>query len=248
MMGRRSFQSIDSAELRESRPNVRALRLSAKQELLEDEEAEEDEPLCQSFDAALIAVCAHFGLEAWATLEDEHGLRSFGIAVAQWLEVSESRRASVSDSQLDAIRMLTNLLIIVGAAVHLPQCSEIRDSCRSAVTISAARRSIGSLTGLLPPFPGSAQAMKRLIQVRGWRKLTHHQQALAESMLELFLDTLALTQLSENSAVRARVLLATAEAWLEVLHSAVLPPGFDERLLRATSWYLETYVRSQRAI
>lgn len=45
----------------------------------------------------------------------------------------------------------------------------------------------------------------------------------------------------------ANVLLTTADAWLTMLNLQALPSGFDERLLRATSWYLESYSSSQHS-
>jgi hypothetical protein len=245
-MGRRSFQTYEDTEPRESRPSVRAVRSFSREDLAEENGQGEPEPLLQSFDIELMALCARFGLEAWAASDGDMGLRSFGSAVEQWLNNSEFQEEVAEQPEIHAIRLVTNLLIIVGAAVRLPQCAPVTDAPRATDLVSAARQSIGWLAGPLPSFPASIQAMQRMVAVRGWSKLTRLQQALAESLLALFLETLAVTQLVSSPLVRAKTLLLTSEAWLEVLRLAVLPSGFDERLLRATSWYLETYIRSQR--
>jgi hypothetical protein len=79
--------------------------------------------------------------------------------------------------------------------------------------------------------------MERLVRVRGWSRLTPAQQSLAESLLGLYLEMLAAT----TTEPAPPTILCAAEARLVVLHLQALPPGFDERLLRAVSWYLETY-------
>jgi hypothetical protein len=246
VMGRRSFETYEDVDIRESRSSLRSMRTLDTGHSGEEEDDEEPEPPLKSFDAELLGLCTRFGLEAWAASDSDMGLRSFGLAVQQWLENAETAREGTSQSGIDAIRLVTNLLIIVGAVVRLPQCAGTCEPPRAAETVSAARRSIGWLAGPLSSFPASVQAMKRLTTVRGWRKLSPLQQALAESLLELYLDTLAVLRRISTPSVRAKTLLLTTEAWLEVLRLSVLPVGFDERLLRATSWYLETYVTSHR--
>jgi hypothetical protein len=206
----------------------------------EDDEPEESDLLLQPFEAALMALCARFGLEQWAESSGDHGLRSFGSVVAHWLELPDPELV-----ELNSIRLVANLLIIVGAAVRPPQRLAAGDPRRASEAVLAAHHAISSLAGPLPSIQGSAQATKRLVRVRGWTKLSRPQQVLTESMLELYLETVAALQALPSPGIGARALLASAGAWLEVLHIAALPVGFDERLLRATSWYLETFLRSR---
>ncbi|HTE84304.1 MAG TPA: hypothetical protein VK821_06200 [Dehalococcoidia bacterium] len=197
----------------------------------------EAQPLGEAF----LSLCNRFGLQPWATARDGHGLWAFGAALTSWLQQPESERSTGSELQLESIRLVTTLLIIVGAVIR-PASGRPTSACKQALdAVAAARRTIASQMGPVASFPRTARVMERLVRVRGWRKLTVAEQTLAEALLDLYLETLAAT----IKEAGAEILLATSEAWLTILHTQALPVGFDERLLRATSWYLDSYVSSR---
>jgi hypothetical protein len=246
MRRRRPFDQSDEADLEAARSRSRSLRVISDGDSDNDGEAlpaEETEPLGD----VLVSLCSRFGLEAWASSDEGHGLRAFGAAVAEWLDEGRTDHPILVEFQLESIRLLTNLLVIVGAAIRVPKGLERGASDRARSAVTSARRLIASQLGPVPSSPGSARAMERLVRVRGWNKLAPAGQAVAESLLELYLETLAAMLVTPDQTTIKEVLLATCEAWLSVLHSQALPAGFDERLLRATSWYLESYTTSRSA-
>jgi hypothetical protein len=237
MRRRRAFEEFDRDD---DRPKLRPVRAALDDDSLEDR-PETAELSCLPVPEALVSLCSRFGLEPWASSRDEEGLWGFGSALAGWLQRSPAERPPGTEFQLETIHLLTNLLIILGAVIRLP-AERPRAACAQALaTVAAARRSIASRLGPVASFPGAARAMERLVRVRGWDRLTPSEQTLAEALLDLYLETLAAT----IKEPEPEIVLASSEAWLTVLHLKALPSGFDERLLRATSWYLESYASSR---
>jgi hypothetical protein len=236
MRRRRLVEEIDDED---ERSRLRTVRAPA------DGRSDSDEELSASatatslpFGDALTALCGRFGLEPWASARDERGLWGFGEALQTWIERPAPERGTERDTQLEVV---TNLLIIVGAAIR-PSPETAVSGCQTALgAVTAARRTIAALAGPTASFPGAARAMQRLVNVRGWRKLAPPQQAVAEAMLDLYLETLC----ASVEAPDAETLLAVSHAWLTVLHLQSLPTGFDEHMLRSVSWYLESYLSSR---
>lgn len=245
MRRRRTLDDLDNSDFQQPRSRGRALRVVAEDDGNFEEPAAEAITGTQSLSESLVSLCGRFGLEPWAASDDGHGLRAFGSALTEWLDQPDIERPASQEFQLEAIRLLTNLLIIVGAAIQPAVQAEPSACQRSLEAVVAARRSVVSLIGPVACSPGSARAMERLVRVRGWNRLTAAQQTLAESLLDLYLETLAAMLVAASNTLTTNVLLATADAWLTTLHLQALPLGFDERVLRATSWYLESYTSSQ---
>lgn len=207
-------------------------------------EAPAPPPCHEVLPEALLALCNRFGLEPWASARDDRGLWAFSSALAQWLERPRTAAQPGRCYESEVVRFLTNLFIILGAVIRpLPERPAGAER-QAAAAVQAARQLLAARCGLVPPFPGAGRAMQRLVRVRGWSRLSTGEQTLAEALLSLYLETLAVT----NGEPDAAVLLAASEAWLAVLHLRALPAGFDERLLRATSWYLETYTGSGKTV
>jgi hypothetical protein len=234
---------FDELDHNDERQRFRAARVQVREE---DEAGEAEaalaapELLTADLPDALLALCHRFRLEAWASNRDDRGLWAFGLALAQWLEQPANGQRQDPTTLMECVRLVTNLLIIIGAVTRPPQQAAPSAIRQATGAVATARHAIASGQGPIASFPGAARATERLVRVRGWARLTPAQQALAEAMLGLYLESLALMATSPGTAV----LLTLTEAWLSVLHALALPPGFDERLLRATSWYLETYLGS----
>jgi hypothetical protein len=237
-MKRRRFPNEWDAE-QDERHRMRPVRLVEEQD-------EVEEPLagpaasCDSLPNALLGLCSRFRLEPWAAARDDTGLWGFASAFADWLEHAAGQRPSPVELKAEAVRLLTNLLIILGAVTRLPSIPATSSIAQAAEAIAAARKTNASGLGPISSFPGAGRAMERLIRVRGWDRLGQEQQALGEGLLALYLETLAALAADPDPGP----VLVTSEAWLTVLHAQALPAGFDERMLRATSWYLETYLSS----
>jgi hypothetical protein len=237
---RRILDDIDDEQ--PARRLVRAVRTTIELDTVEDLPAA-DARSGPEFADALIELCSRFGLEPWAAGRDEAGLWAFASSIESWLCQSAAERPDSLELRLEAIRLLTNLLIVLGAVTRAPQEASPDGLRIGADSLARARTNLAAVVGPIPSFPGAGRAMQRLVRVRGWQRLASLQQSLAESLLGLYLEALA----AISAVSDARSLLITAEAWLCVLQTRALPDGFDERILRATSWYLETYAASAPA-
>jgi hypothetical protein len=236
---------FDELERVEERPRPRAGRIAVREAEPPYPPDEPDETAAgdvqpSALPDALLALCHRFGLEAWASGRDDRGVWAFGRALAHWLSRPTGAPRAEADPAAETVRMVTNLLIIIGAVTRPPERAGAAACQQAMAAVAAARHAIATGRGPVASFPAAARAMQRLVRVRGWARLSPQQQLLAEAMLELYLESLAAIDASPS----AGVLLALAEAWLSVLHTLALPAGFDERILRATSWYLETYLSS----
>jgi len=236
----RRRQYLDDLGELDERPRIRSPRALLQEECVQDEDTS---PVADGdrLAGSLAALCSRFGLEAWASPRDERGLWGFGDALSDWLRRAAAERRTGSTFQLEAIRLLTNLLVILGAVIHTPPDGP-SDACQLSLTaLNTARRLTASNLGPVASFPGAARAMERIVRVRGWSRLTMPQQTVAEALLDLYLETLSATV--REPAPEA--ILTASDAWLTVLHLRALPVGFDERLLRAASWYLDSFVSSR---
>jgi hypothetical protein len=233
----------DEFDRADERPRSRAARVALR---VADQPAEPEETETAvalepaALPDALLALCQRFGLEPWAGARDDRGVWAFGRALAQWLARPPAEQRTETEAAAETVRLVTNLLIVVGAVTRPPQRAAPGACGQAMAAVGAARRAVASYDGPVASFPAAARAMQRLVRVRGWMRLTQPQQLLAEAMLGLYLESLA----ALAAAPRAGVLLTLSEAWLSVLQTLALPAGFDERILRATSWYLETYLSS----
>jgi hypothetical protein len=233
----RRHRATESLDERRDRSRPRWTQTAADEDESGQEQAVPESVARDGLPAALLSLCGRFGLEPWAGERDDRGLWAFGLLLADWLEKAGDSADAGAELELGTIRLLTNLFIILGAVIRPPAEVPADAPERSAAAVAAARRRLALRYELLPPFPGAARAVRRLVRVRGWNKLSQDQQAIAESLLALYLETLAATLHEPSPAT----LLTAAEAWLTVIHVQGLPRGFDEHLLRATCWYLETY-------
>jgi hypothetical protein len=116
MKRRRSFDDMDEGV---ERIRTRTARLLPQED---DDETSVIVPSPQAIDLSesLLSLCGRFGLEPWAAARDDRGLWAFGCALAQWIERSRIEPPAAVDFQLETIRLLTNLLIILGAVVRPP--------------------------------------------------------------------------------------------------------------------------------
>jgi hypothetical protein len=234
MRRQRELETLDD---RRERSRPRWIQSAEEEDETERGSSASDSVGREDLPGALLSLCGRFGLEPWASAHDDRGLWAFAMLLADWL--GEAVEAGEADPELElgAIRLLTNLFVILGAVIR-PLPEPPADAAgRSTAAIATARRRLALRYELLPPFPGAARAMQRLVRIRGWRKLSQDEQAIAESLLSLYLETLTATLHDPAPGT----LLTAAEAWLTVIHLQGLPRGFDEHLLRATCWYLESY-------
>jgi hypothetical protein len=232
----RRRMEIAELEDRPARPRAKLSRLLPTEEQTdtEDDAAVSEPP---DLPEALLTLCSRFEIEPWAAERDERGVWGFAVALSGWIERRAVSFATGAEAEIETIRLLTNLFIILGAVIRPLPMRPITAEIQACAAIAEARRRAGGRHGLVASFPGAGRAMQRLVKVRGWTRLSATQQSLAEALLGLYLETLG-AALAEPAA---DLLLAASEAWLTVIRLQALPPGFDERLLRATSWYLESF-------
>ncbi len=239
MKRERLYDDIEGAQQRPRPRTARAVPHDIEEPAEPEESLSGFDVQPAAFADALLSLCQRFGLEPWAAEYDDRGIWAFGCALAQWLGRPPAERGPRAAAAAETVRLVTNLLIVIGAVTR-PQQNAPGACAQAMGAVTAARQAIASYHGPVASFPAAARAMQRLVRVRGWARLNQAQQLLAEVMLGLYLESLA----ALDAAPSAGVLLTLTEAWLSVLHTLALPSGFDERILRAMSWYLETYLSS----
>ncbi|MGI8554123.1 MAG: hypothetical protein ACR2PL_25555 [Dehalococcoidia bacterium] len=236
-MGRRT-RVIDHEEMPDARPARPRVRL--------DRWADNDDPgladsrreplTANALPDALLGLCRDWGLEAWAGERDERGIWGFACFLARWLEHRAAVAQAEADLELQVIRLATNLFVILGAVIKPLPARPLAAIEQASTAVAEARQRLAAQNGPIASFPGSGRAMRRLTRVRGWSRLSPAEQTLAEMLLSLYLETLASLLVEPDPGL----LLAASGAWLAVVRLQALPRSFDEHLLRATAWYLET--------